>query len=43
MKIIERVYLVLQFSREMLRGRTAVLVTHDRTEAVALADEVIEL
>ena len=33
----------VEFSREMLRGRTAVLVTHDRTEAVALADEVIEL
>ena len=33
----------VEFSREMLRGRTAVLVTHDRTEAEALADEVIEL
>ena len=33
----------VKFSREMLRGRTAVLVTHDRTEAEALADEVIEL
>ena len=33
----------VEFSREMLRGRTAVLVTHDRTEAEALADEMIEL
>ena len=33
----------VEFSREMLRGRTAVMVTHDRTEAEALADEVIEL
>ena len=33
----------VEFSREMLRGRTAVLVTHDLTEAEALADEVIEL
>lgn len=34
---------VMDYTREMLRGRTAVIVTHDRAEAEALADEVIEL
>lgn len=33
----------MEFTREMLRGRTAVIVTHDRAEADALADSVIDI
>lgn len=34
---------VMEFCREMLRGRTAILVTHDRSEAESLSDVIIEL
>ena len=34
---------VMEFAREKLRGRTAVLVTHDRAEAEFMAENVVEL
>lgn len=34
---------VMEYCRGKLRGKTAVLVTHDRAEAEALADDIVEL